>query len=126
MVNAVKAAQVAARKAQESLYFGKATVYEYKKIIDENHLAKFQEIVVLEEQLCKLSFESKKQSVQSESTNNITQVIKLFLSPDVTINPGSKITVTQDGVTRDFTNSGVSAVYPTHQEIMLELFEGWS
>lgn len=126
MVSTIKAAQDAARKAQESLYFGKATVYEYKKIIDENHLAKFQEVTVLDEQPCRLSFESKKQSAQSESTNNITQVIKLFLSPDVKINPGSKITITQDNVTNDYTNSGIAAVYPTHQEIILELFEGWS
>lgn len=126
MVNVVKVAHDAARKAQESLYFGKATVCEYKKIIDENHLSKFQEVTVLEEQPCRLSFESKKQSVQSESTNNVVQTIKLFLSPDVTINPGSKITVTQDNVTNDYTNSGIAAVYPTHQEVILELFEGWS
>ena len=51
--------------------------------------------------------------------------MKLFISPDVLIKAGSKIIVTQHGRTTEYSNSGVPAVYPTHQEIMLTLFEGW-
>ena len=126
MVNAVKAAQAAARQAQESMYFGVATVYEYQKTVDENHLSTEQEVAVLERQPCRLAFGSKNQAVQSENGNKISQTIKLFLAPDVEIKPGSKITVTQDGVTNDYANSGVPAVYPTHQEIVLELFGRWA
>ena len=53
-------------------------------------------------------------------------VIKLFISSDIVIKSGSKLTVTQTGVTTAYTGSGVPAVYPTHQETILELFESWA
>lgn len=48
------------------------------------------------------------------------------IPPDVVIKAGSKIIVTQHGRTTEYSNSGVPAVYPTHQEIMLTLFNGWA
>ena len=126
MVKSVELAMIAARKAQESGYCGIATVVEHRKIVDGNHLTNYQDVVVLENQACKLSYESIKQSTQGESAVEVTQAIKLFISPDVAIKPGSKITVTQSGVTEDYTCSGVPAVYPTHQEIILDLFERWA
>lgn len=126
-MSAILAAQKAARKAQESTYFGVMTVTEYQKVKDErSKLTSSREVIVLEEQPCHLSFETLNPAVQTESAASITQSIKLFLSPDVTINAGSKITVTQDNVTADYMCSGVPAVYPTHQEISLELFKGWA
>jgi hypothetical protein len=83
-------------------------------------------VVVLENQPCKLSFKTLAATSQTESAANITQQTKLFISPDISINAGSKITVTQDGVTTDYTCSGVPAVYPTHQEVILELFEDFA
>lgn len=124
MVSTVGAYMSAARKAQESGYIGKANVIQYEKTVDKNHLTKHEEKVVLENQPCKLSFESMKQAVGTETAADISQVVKLFISPDVTIKPGSKIVVTQSGVTTDYTYSGVPAIYPTHQEIILELYEG--
>lgn len=127
MVNAIKAAQQAARKAIEATYFGTLMVTEMQKVKDErSKLTKDVEVVVLENQRCKLSFEKLQTAVQSDSAATITQVTKLFVSPDVSIKAGSKITVTQDSVTTDYTCSGVPAVYPTHQEIMVELFERWT
>ena len=127
MVNAIKAAQQAARKAIEATYFGTLMVTEMQKVKDErSKLTKDVEVVVLENQRCKLSFEKLQTAVQSDSAATITQVTKLFVSPDVSIKAGSKIAVTQDSVTTDYTCSGVPAVYPTHQEIMVELFERWT
>ena len=83
-------------------------------------------MVVLENQPCKLSFETLKSAVQTDSAATVAQITKLFVSPDVSIRAGSKITVTQDGVTTDYTRSGVPAVYPTHQEIVLELFKEYA
>ena len=37
-----------------------------------------------------------------------------------------KITVTQNGVTRDYERSGKPAVYTCHQEVPLELFKEWA
>lgn len=83
-------------------------------------------MVVLVDQPCRLSFETLKTAQQTESAAAITQIIKLFLAPEIRVNPGSKVTVEQDGVTADYKCSGVPAVYPTHQEIILELFERWA
>ena len=124
MVSAIESARKAARKAQEQLYDGICTVTEYRKAKDEKtKLSGMSDVVVLEEQPCRISFSKVSQAIQSESTENITQSIKLFISPDVIIQPGSKITATQNGVTTVYRSSGVPAVYATHQEIMLELFK---
>ena len=127
MVNAIQAAQKAARKAIEATYFGTLTVTERKKEKDErSKLTKDVEVVVLENQPCKLSVEKLQTAIQSDSAATITQVTKLFVSPDISINAGSKITVSQDNVTTDYTCSGVPAIYPTHQEIILELFKDFA
>ncbi len=127
MVTAVQAAYAAARKAQESLYSGTMTVTERIKVRDERtKLTVEKDAVVLEGQPCRLSFETLKAAQQTGSAAGITQVIKLFLAPEITVKPGSKVTVTQDGVTADYKCSGVPAVYPAHQEIILELSERWA
>lgn len=123
----VKTAIKAARKAIESTYEGVVTVTEHQKVTDEKtKLTNYQDIVVIDSQPCHLSFETLNGAVQSESAAVVTQTTKLFVSPDVTIKAGSKITVTQAGVTTDYTCSGIPAVYETHQEIILDLFERWT
>lgn len=127
MVTAMDATHKAARKAIERTYNGLVTVMEHKKVKDEvTKLTEYKDVMVLENQPCKLSFERITTAIQSESSASVTQTTKLFLSPDIVIKPGSKLTVTQVGVTNDYICSGVPAVYPTHQEIMLELFERWT
>lgn len=127
MVKSIEAAREAARKAQESLYDGICTITEHQKIINEKtRLTSFEDVIVLENQPCKLSFESLQVATLSNPAVEVTQYAKLFISPDIVIKPGSKLTITQAGVTTDYTYSGVPAVYGTHQEIMLELFERWS
>lgn len=122
MNKAMQAAQKAARKAIESTYTGLLTVTEYQAVKDPvTHITKNQKVVVLENQPCKVSFETITTAVQTEAAATISQAVKLFVSPDVTIKAGSMITVTQNGVTTEYTSSGVPAIYPTHQEIMLEL-----
>ena len=127
MVTAILAAQGAAKKAIEATYFGLLTVTETQKEKNEkSKLTKTTPVIVLENQPCRLSFETLKAATQSDSAAAITQIIKLFVSPDISIKAGSKITVTQDGVTADYSCSGVPAVYPTHQEIILELSRKWA
>lgn len=116
-----------ARKAIESTYDGIATVTEHKKETNtDSHLTNYEDEIVLKNQPCRLSFENITTTKQGEQAASVTQVTKLFVSPNVSIKPGSKITVTQSGLTTDYTYSGVPAVYPTHQEIMLDLFERWA
>lgn len=112
-------------KALERMYQGRATVIEYQKVKDEWGMTNFQEVTVLEDQPCKLSFETLTSST-GDPVATVSQSVKLFISPDVVIKAGSKIIVTQHGRTTEYSNSGVPAVYPTHQEIMLTLFNGWA
>ena len=127
MVKAMKAAGRAARKAQESTYEGLCTIYEYRDVTDEKtKLSSEEEIAVIENQPCKLSFEKLDAVVQTETVAVPAQGVKLFLAPEVTVKGNSKIVVTQNGVTGEYSASGVPAIYPTHQEIPLELFRGWS
>ena len=127
MVKQIQAAQKAARKAIEATYFGTLTVTEMQKVRNEkSKLMEESEVVVLEDQPCRLSFEKLQTAIQSESAAAVAQGVKLFVSPDVFIKAGSKPTVSQNSRTTDYTCSGIPAVYPTHQEIMLELFEDFA
>jgi hypothetical protein len=127
MVSAIEAAQAAARQAIESTYQGVVTVIEHKKVTDPvTKLTDYVDNPVLENQPCKLSFETISAANQSSSAASIAQATKLFLSPDIVIKPNSKLTVTQVGIATNYTSSGKPTMYPTHQEIMLQLFEGWA
>ena len=116
----------AQRKALERLWKDRCTVYHRVKVKDPiSKLTDSKEMPLLQDQPCKLSFETLTSS-PGDPVGTVSQSVKLFISPDVVIKAGSKIIVTQHGRTTEYSNSGVPAVYPTHQEIMLTLFEGWA
>jgi len=108
------------------MYDGKCTVIEYQKKKKADKSTGFEEIEVLKDQPCRLSFSTSESADSGAAATGIGQVIKLFLSPDVAIKAGSKIMVTQNGIREAYKNSGVPAVYATHQEIVLELFTRWT
>ena len=122
-----KTKMVKARKAIESLYLGTCTITEYQKVKKENKSTGFVESVVLENQPCRISFNTINSTTSTETgASALVQVVKLHIAPEINIKPGSKITVTQNDVTTEYQNSGEPAHYVTHQEIMLEHFKGWS
>lgn len=114
------------RKAIESLYGGKCSITEYQKIKKQNGSTGFQETTVIENQPCRISFKTVTGAKEGAMNQSITQVIKLFIAPEIAVKTGSKITVTQNGTTTEYKSSGKPAMYETHQEIILELFDGWS
>ncbi|MBS5515459.1 MAG: hypothetical protein KHX50_07785 [Roseburia intestinalis] len=119
--------QAMARKAQEETYDGKCTVTEFQPIKDSRtKITSEKEVVVLEDEPCRLSYSNVSAVDQTEAAAKTAQVTKLFLSPDTQIKSGSKIAVTQAGITRAYECSGVPAVYPTHQEIVLTLSERYA
>lgn len=127
MVN-LEAARKAARRAHESTYYeGLCTITKYAPTFDKTTKITGQsEKVVIENQPCKLSFEKITAVQQTETAAAVTQSVKLFIAPEIVIEPGSKIIVTQHGITTAYAVSGKPAVYPTHQEVMLEIFRGWA
>ena len=76
---------VAARKAIEATYTGKCTVIEHQQIIKTNRSTGFQDITVLKDQPCKLSFSSISSNEEDSNVSKLKQVIKVFISPDVDV-----------------------------------------
>ena len=118
----VNKGMIVARKAIESRYQGLCTILEKKKVKDETTKATaLIDMAVLNNQPCRLSYSSSGVANQTDTVSNIEQTIKLFIAPEIKIVPGSKLRITQNGVTIDYISSGVPAVYETHQEVCLEL-----
>lgn len=127
MINKIKTARNAHRAAIEVLYEDVCTIYEYRSVTDDkSKLTSKQEVPVIENQPCKLSFESTDAAAPIDGANEKAVSVKLFISPDIAVRPGSKIVVTHKGTETAFSNSGVPAVYSGHQEIVLKLFERWT
>ena len=114
------------RQVLERMYVGECTITEHLEYDKPNGGTGFREVTVLMKEPCRLSFQNKEAANAGERASRITQTIKLFLRPDVPVREGSKITVTQNGVTADYTRSGVPAVYETHQEVVLDLWKEWA
>lgn len=117
------------RKALEMLWKDRCSIFQQVEQTDPTtKLTDFQETPLLEDQPCKLSFETLT-STNGDEVATAQQVVKLFLSPDVKVPAGCKIIVTRpNDVERTFTysRSGEPGVFSNHQEIMLEPFRGWA
>ena len=127
MVNAIAKARERARNYLEAMYEGTCTVIERQHIKDPvTKIKRQEERVVLEGQPCRLSFEKVSAAAQTETAAAVSQGVKMFLPPEISIKPGSKVLVRQNGACGVYAASGEPAVYQTHQEIMLELFKEWA
>ncbi|MCC0658339.1 hypothetical protein IC175_17425 [Clostridioides sp. ES-S-0123-01] len=112
------------RKAIELLYRDKCTIAEYQPVKDPiTKRTNNKEVVVLENQPCKLSYKNITSTEQGKVAK-LEQTIKLFISPNISVKAGSKLIITnQNNVTKEYVRSGESAIYPNHQEVILELLE---
>lgn len=119
----------AQRKALERLWKDRCTVYHRVKVTDpKTKLTDFDEKPLLQDQPCKLSFETLN-STDGDHVATVAQFVKLFISPDVEIPAGCKIVVTRfNDLERTFTysRSGEPGIFTNHQEIMLEPFKGYA
>lgn len=112
------------REEIESLYTGTCTIINKKPYFDDaTKQTKFNEIVILENQPCRLSFRSFPAASQGEGASESSQEIKLFIAPEIEILAGSKISVTQNGKTNLYSRSSEPAVYSSHQEVILTKWE---
>lgn len=115
-----------ARKFIEKLYIDTCNIYEFQRVVDpDTGITSQQEVLVYENVPCKVSYETKKQAGDGVGSSLILSV-KLFLSLDLDIKPGSKIDVTKSGKTASYKNSGLPARYINHQEILLDNWQGWA
>lgn len=110
------------RSAIESLYKGLCTIRQYDSVVDPVTKRTYMAEVVSHTNLpCRLSYSSDSSAKQSDTVTNVAQVIKLFIAPEITIDAGSKIQVTQNGVTKSYVASGEPLIYTNHQEVVLEI-----
>lgn len=117
----------ARRRAIESLYKGVCTIYEMQKVKDPiTHQTTTKEVMVLENQRCKLSYEKIASANQTTAAATIAQSTKLFIAPEITVKAGSKIVVTQYDRTSEFSRSGEPGIFMDHQEVKLELFKEYA
>lgn len=116
---------VKARKAIEKMYVHTCTIVIKDKVKQKDYSTKLVDKVLIEDQPCRISFSNIYTVNESSHSGLKQQTIKLFIAPEINIKEGSKIIVNHDGVESLFSKSGVPAVYPTHQEINLEIFKDW-
>ena len=123
----INIAKTKSRAAIESLYTGKCTVIEHRKIDNADGSTSFKDVTVIEGQPCRLSFSHTSGSdITGDHAAAVAQSIKVFIASELTIKPGSKLIITQNGVTTHYKASSHPAHYTSHQEIDLELFERWA
>ena len=119
-------AMASMRKAIEKMYTDTCDVIEHQKVTDPiTKKTGFKDTPVILAQPCRISYKSIPATGDGD-TASVSQEIKLFISPDEVIKAGSKIEVTHKGVTTAYKRSSKPAVYETHQEIVLELFDRWA
>lgn len=97
IADAIKQAQALARKVQEATYDGRCTVMEHQKLKDpKTRITTEKDVVVLEDEPCRLSYSSVSAVDQTESAAKTAQVTKLFFISGRADQAGSK----------DYSNTG--------------------
>lgn len=116
------------RKPIQGLYEDKMDLINYEKVRDPvTGINKYEEKTLLSDVPCRISYKTIKQSESNDSTyNSSSQIIKLFIAPEIDIPPGSKVVINRNGAILSFKRSGMPAIYHTHKEIVLEEFKGWN
>ena len=114
------------RMALERLWRDRCKIIVREPVTDPvKKTTDFTERVLVDNQPCKLSFGSLPTAEQG-NVATAGQTIKVFMAPEISVPPGSKIVITRGDVSVDYAQSGQPAVFFSHQEISLELFRGWA
>jgi len=113
--------------ALRSLWCDRCTVYVMQNSEDDNSPFSEQEWSVLfEAEPCRMTHKSVTITNDTDHAASTYQSTVLILDKAKEIPPGSKISVTHEGVTRTYERSGVAAVFSVHQEVPVTLKEAWA
>lgn len=109
------------RKAIESLYQDTATITTaVKGQVDSKTGRVINGVKTSPEYPCRISYKTFPIADNPNGIAEFSQLITLFIAPEVNIPAGSKVTVNHLGKTLEFTSSGIPALYTDHQEIELK------
>jgi hypothetical protein len=114
------------KNALKRLWKGTFSVVEYQEKGKLNGVTGFEEVTVLENQPCRLSFSALRAADQQEMTAAVAQTAKLFCDNALTTKAGSKIIVQHAGRTLEYAQSGEPGIFTNHQEIVLVPFREWA
>lgn len=113
--------------ALKKLWKDTCTVYVQEKTINQDtKRTEFVESVLVEDEPCKLSFSNGLAVSTENNAPAISQSVTLFISNEIVIPPGSKIVIKRGQKEFTYCKSGQASIYTHHQEIKLELFDGWA
>lgn len=106
---------VSVRKCCEKMYDHTCDVYGSQEVVDSRGVSTFKDVLLFKNQPCHISQTAV--AVTSDGmTGRISNVIGMYVSPDITIPPGSRII--WNG--KEYRNSGVPAAYGPFQKIQLD------
>lgn len=75
-----------ARQVIQKMYDCKCNIVEHQAIKNNiNKRTEYQEIIVLENQPCRISYKTITNTNETENESNVTQIVKLFLAPEIQI-----------------------------------------
>ncbi len=76
------------KKAIESTYDCLCDIVEYQSVKNSaNKRTEHQEVKILEKQPCRISYKIIANANQSETESNVSQIVKLFIDPEIQIKP---------------------------------------
>lgn len=112
------------RKSLEKLYTDICTVYGFEKVRNpETKRTGIEPVKKYENIPCRISFKNINSSQEGDSHSTVSQITVLFISHEISIKEGSIIEVTRQGQVLKFESSGIPALYPSHQEIVLKNYK---
>lgn len=118
-----------AKEAARLLWQDRCTVYVQESAVNPlNGVTEQREVTAGENIPCRLSFDSSPVTASSGGAPALAQSITLFIGEEVDVPPGSKLSITRQGVTRNYAQSGVPAIHELlgEQQIKLEIWKRWA
>ena len=82
---------------------------------------KYRDTKLYEDIPCRLSYSGAVVASEGSEVTQVTQIITLFLAPDVVIPAGAKIVVTHGGQTITYKQSSETRVHTNHLEVTLDI-----
>lgn len=114
------------RRMLEKCYDSTCNVFVQEKIKKANGSTGFEEVEILTDEPCRLSYKNSNTTVLDNNVNSVTQTVKLFLTPTFKVPASSRIVVNTCGNVLEFTSSSETKVFITHQEVELKLLKKFS
>ena len=118
-----KTSLVAKEVLVKHFFTDKCTIRNTQSVTDKaTGITSFQNVVVCENEPCRLSYATTKASALDVDITTASQGVRLFLDAQIEVKEGSTIEITRGNETTAYKSSGVPNKYDTYlQEISLEV-----